>query len=284
MELLFAPLFSGSSGNCIYVGTEDCAVLVDAGMSATAILNEMKAASLRPSAVKGILVTHEHTDHVNGAGVLARKLRVPIYATEGTWEGMTHVIDRHGNHRDYIGKLEPGMRRVIETGSDFYIDRMNISPFPIPHDCNAPCGYAFCLEGMRAAVSTDIGCVKDSWTEVVNGSQLVLLESNYDPDMLMAGPYPFHLKRRIMGKKGHLSNEDSASAAVGLINGGARRIILGHLSKENNFPELALGTNADVLRKNGILPGRDVMVDAARRDGLTGVYRISAGSGTERII
>jgi len=226
MDLLFAPLFSGSSGNCIYAGTEDSGVLVDAGMSATAILREMETAHLKPSAVKAIVVTHEHTDHIGGAGVLARKLGVPIYATEGTWEGMTNAIDRRGSHKDYIGKLAATFRRTIEAGADFYIDRMNVMPFSIPHDCNDPCGYAFCMDGLRVAVATDIGCMKDTWLDYVSGSQLVLLESNYDPDMLMAGPYPFHLKKRILGKKGHLSNEDSANAAVNLINRGARQLIL----------------------------------------------------------
>ncbi|MBR4234862.1 MAG: MBL fold metallo-hydrolase [Clostridia bacterium] len=274
MELLFAPLFSGSSGNSIYVGTEDEAVIVDAGVSASAIISEMGRAGLSPASVKALLVTHEHTDHINGAGALARKLGVPVYATEGTWEGMSRRA----------GKLADSQKVRIERGSDFYIGRINVLPFPIPHDCRMPCGYTFAIGNVKVSVATDIGCIKAGWTDAVTGSDLVLLESNYDPDMLMAGPYPYELKQRILGRRGHLSNEDAGAAAVLLVNTGTRALILGHLSKENNFPELALETSRGVLAENDIRAGQDVYLSYARREGLSGVYRVSDTLGVERVI
>lgn len=264
MRLYLSPLFSGSSGNSIYVGTENDAVIVDAGMSASAILEEMNRAELDPSRVRGILVTHEHTDHSAGAGVLARKLDVPLYATRGTWEGM-------GKRP---GKLKPEQKLEVEYGMDFYIGDLNIQPFPIPHDCLCPCGYAFSAGGLRAAIATDIGCVKSDWMDAVTGSDIVLLESNHDVDMLMAGPYSYELKRRIRGTKGHLSNEDAGHVAVKLARTGTSQVILGHLSKENNFPELALETVKGILAENDVRPGQDLCLEVARRDGLTGVFAV----------
>ena len=265
MELLFSPLFSGSSGNCIYVGTREEAVIVDAGVSARAIREEMARAGLDEGAVKAILVTHEHTDHITGAGALARGLGVPVYATEGTWLGM----------EKRLGKLGEGMKRTVQTGTDFYIGSINVTPFETPHDTNEPCGYAFCMGGLKAAVATDIGCVKENWLSHVRGSDIVLLESDYDEDMLWAGSYTYELKRRIKGRRGHLSNEDAGRVAAELATTGTKRIILGHMSQNNNFPDLALRTIESILLDKDILPGRDVMLSVARRDGCSGVFAAS---------
>ena len=265
MNMLFSPLFSGSSGNSTYVGTEEQGVIIDCGVSATAVLSQLEAARIDARAVKAILVTHEHTDHIGGVGVLARKLRVPIYATRGTWEGMGKRA----------GKLEETQKRVITAGEDFYIGELNVSAFETPHDCLEPCGFVLNLHGLTAAVATDMGYIRDSWLDAVKGSNIVLLEADYDEDMLMAGSYPYELKRRILGRKGHLSNEDAGKAACELVSAGAQRVILGHLSKNNNFPELAQETCAGILMEHGIRAGRDLMLDVARREGLTGVYQLS---------
>ncbi|MBQ3668204.1 MAG: MBL fold metallo-hydrolase [Clostridia bacterium] len=265
MTLLFAPLFSGSSGNCTYVGTEDEGVIVDCGVSAMATLEQLKAAKIDPAAVKAVLVTHEHTDHVSGVGVLSRRLGgVPIYATRGTWDGSGKRL----------GKLAPEQIRYIDNDSDFFIGDLNITAFTTPHDCLDPCGFVFEKGGVKAAVATDMGYINKTWLEAVGGSDLVLLEADYDTDMLMAGSYPYDLKRRILGRKGHLSNEDAGSAAAHLIKSGAREIILGHLSKNNNFPELALKTCENMLLDEGIRPGRDMELHVAARSALTGVFKI----------
>lgn len=261
MHLLFSPLFSGSSGNAIYVGNEDGAILVDAGMSARAIIEEMNTAGLDPETVKAIVVTHEHSDHVQGLGPLARKLKVPIYATQGTWDGIGRKA----------GKLDPLNVRVIERGVDFYAAGMNVMPFATPHDARESCGYLFSIGGIKAAVATDLGNLKAGWLDFLLGCDIVLLESNYDPDMLIAGPYPVELKTRIKGLHGHLSNVDAGSAAVKLVESGTGTIILGHLSKENNFPELALETCRSILYEHGY---DGVNLSVARRDGTSGVFEI----------
>ena len=240
-------------------------MIIDCGVSASAALGELQAAKISPGAVKAILVTHEHTDHINGVGVLARKLQVPIYATRGTWEGMGKRA----------GKLDKAQIRTITAGEDFYIGKLNISAFDTPHDCIEPCGFVLSMGGLTAAVATDMGYIRSNWLDAVKGADTVLLEADYDEDMLMAGSYPYELKRRILGRKGHLSNEDAGKAACELTGAGAQRIILGHLSKNNNFPDLALKTCEYVLAEHGIRAGRDVMLDVARREGLTGVYQLT---------
>lgn len=266
MELRFSPLFSGSSGNAIYVGCGDTHILVDAGLSGTRIANELGKIGLHPSQLTAILTTHEHIDHVRGVGILSRKYNLPVYATEGTWEGMA----------DKIGPVEARNRCLITPEQDFYLGGMNITPFSTPHDANQPVGLCFACGGARFAVATDVGCVKKGWMNYVRGADAVLLESNYDPDMLKAGSYPYDLKRRILSNRGHLCNDDAGSCALELAKSGARHIVLGHLSKENNFPELALRCCTDALRAGGAIPGEDVRVDVASRDGVTGIFAVSS--------
>ncbi|MBR5985503.1 MAG: MBL fold metallo-hydrolase [Clostridia bacterium] len=263
-QLVFAPLFSGSSGNATYISDGRDAVIADAGVSASRILAEIGRLGLDVSLVRAIVATHEHSDHVSGIGPLARKLDVPIFATRGTWEGMGRQA----------GKLNEGQRRVIEAGSGFSVGDMDILSFPTPHDANESCGYVFSLGRVSAAIATDIGHINENWLSCVSACGIVLLEADYDREMLLSGPYPFELKRRIQGKKGHLSNDDAAGAAFRLCCSGTRQIILGHMSKINNFPELALKTVENALADEGVCPGRDVYISAALREGASGVYSI----------
>ena len=267
MNLRFAPLLSGSSGNALYIGAGDTHILVDAGVSMAKLLPQMKDAGLDPKDLDCILVTHEHSDHVQGVGVLSRKFHIPICATQGTWDGMEKKI----------GKIEPEHVRIIEAGRDFYLGRLNIMPFSIPHDANDPVGYSFRLGGIKCAIATDIGCIKPGWMDEVAGSDVLLLEANHDVDMLRAGSYPYALKRRILGKNGHLNNDDCGRAAVELAQRGVRHIILGHLSAENNHPDLAMLTVEMALRTEGIEPGRHIDLSIARRDCLCGVFSLATG-------
>ena len=262
MELRFAPLFSGSSGNSVFVGSEAGQVLVDAGVSASRLINEMKRLGIDPGSLQALLITHEHIDHIRGAGVLSRKLDLPIYATAGTWAAM----------EGKLGAVAEKNIRVIEREQDFFIGGIDIQAFPTPHDAAESVGYAFAVDGKRFAVATDLGCVRDSWLNYVRGADAVLLEANYDPDMLQAGPYPYELKKRIMSRKGHLSNDDAGKTAAELISHGAKQIVLGHLSKENNFPELAERSCTFVLETEGIIPGEDAFLCVARRDEATGMF------------
>ena len=266
MELRFSPLFSGSSGNATYIGCDDAHILVDAGVSGTRVCQELMRVGVDPRMLNAILVTHEHADHIKGIGILSRKYDLPVFATEGTWQGMY----------DKIGPIAEKNRIIFDPDQDFFMGSIDITPFSIPHDAAQPVGFTFEVDGAKLALATDLGCIRDSWLKHVLESDAVILESNYDPNMLIAGPYPYELKKRIQSRHGHLSNDDAGHVATELVRCGTRQIILGHLSKENNFPELALRSCELYLQQAGIDPYQDVMLYVARRDGTTGMFSISA--------
>ncbi len=266
MELRFCPLFSGSSGNALYLGCGDTHLLIDAGMSGSKITNELEKIGLRPDRLSAILITHEHSDHIAGVGILSRRYDLPVFANEATWEAM----------RPKVGNICEKNVRVFETGSDFLIGDIDIMPFAIPHDAAEPVGYSFYAGQSKLSVATDLGTVKESWMKQIAHSDLVLLEANHDVEMLKAGRYPYELKRRILGNKGHLSNDAAGKAAAALVKRGVQAIVLGHLSGENNFPELAYQSVCCVLQEEGFEAGRDVMLSVANRDGASGMYVIGA--------
>lgn len=265
MSFSFCPLFSGSGGNCLYVGAGDTRLLVDAGMTGRAIETQLCSIGVAPASLSGILITHEHSDHIKGVGVLSRKYDLPVYANEKTWMAM----------QDKIGGVSLRNQRQFYTGEDFYIGAMGINPFSIPHDAAEPVGYAFYHGTLKAATATDIGHVNDTWVDAVSGAQVMMLESNHDVEMLMDGHYPQYLKRRIRGRHGHLSNTDSAKALLRLVEGGLRHVILGHLSEENNSPELAFQAAYTTLCDAGVDPVREVTVEVAQRAQHSGMYRLS---------
>ncbi|MBQ3231467.1 MAG: MBL fold metallo-hydrolase, partial [Clostridia bacterium] len=174
MELLFSPLFSGSSGNAIYVGDGESGILVDAGVSCARIIKELENIGVKPESLNAILITHEHTDHTSGAGILSRKFDLPIYATEGTWNGM----------QDKVGAVQSKNIRLIDARQDFYIGKIGVCPFSIPHDANDPTGYRIYTPKASVAIATDLGYFADSVRDAVTGADVALLESNHDPDML----------------------------------------------------------------------------------------------------
>ena len=256
MRLTLCPLFSGSSGNSIYISCGDVRLLVDAGMSAARIEAHLREIGADIREIDGILVTHEHVDHIRGLGVLARKHGVPIYANEGTWDGIL-LKD---------SSIPLRCVRTFNTGEDFYIGNVNVHPFPIPHDANEPVGFAFESKGLRCAVATDLGHINDTWLGAVTGCQALVLEANHDVEMVDRGPYPQHLKRRILGRKGHLNNEDCAKALLTLVKTGTRAVFLSHLSQDNNLPELAYNTVCGALYEAGYDVGEDIRVTVSRRD------------------
>lgn len=269
MQLYYAPLFSGSSGNSVLVGDGETFLLVDAGVSCSRIMAELKAIGIDPARISAILVTHEHSDHVTGIGPFARRFGCDIYATQGTWSAM----------ESKLGSLDSSRRHVIGRDTDFYLNGLNIRVFPTPHDAAESAGYVISDRSSASfAVATDVGCVRSSWFDAVRGADAVLLESNYDDDMLMAGPYPYELKHRIRSRNGHLSNSDAAGAALSLFRSGTRHVILGHLSKENNFPELALTCTRSVLKEAGL---EEVRLSVAERDHNSGLYALEAALMSE---
>ncbi|MBQ8087163.1 MAG: MBL fold metallo-hydrolase [Clostridia bacterium] len=267
MELYYAPLFSGSSGNCVFVGCENARLIVDAGVSGARICKSLSDIGVRADELDGILVTHEHADHIQSVGILSRKYDLPIYATSGTWMGMEKKI----------GHVESKNIRLIDPEREFSVGNITVLPFSTPHDALDPVGYSFQLGASCFALATDIGCVKESWLKYALEADSVLLEANYDPDMLRAGPYPYDLKKRILSRKGHLSNDDSGLAAAKMIGSGTKHIILGHLSKENNFPELALRSVEGILYSEGIDANADVEIEVAKRDAITGLFQVRSG-------
>ena len=244
MQMRFCTLFSGSSGNCVFVGTETDKILIDAGVSASRTVKELQSIGVDIHEIRALLITHEHNDHISGVGVLSRKYGLPVYATAGTWRGMSAKI----------GNIAPYHHIEIDMEQDFFVGGLSVTPFATPHDANEPCGFVVSSRGASVAIATDIGCVRKSWLDAVSHAGVVLLESNYDPAMLLAGPYTYKLKRRIQGSKGHLSNDDAARAAIELVKRGVQSLVLGHISKENNFPELAYQSVVALLAEAGYSP------------------------------
>lgn len=267
MEIQFCPLYSGSNGNALYVGGDTTRLLVDAGVSGSKISKGLQGLGVDPASLQGILITHEHSDHIAGAGVLSRKYNLPIYASEGTWAAM----------EEKLGGIEGKNRRIFDVGTDFCIGDIQVETFATPHDSADPVGYSLFAGGIKLMIATDLGVIRDSWLSRGEGADLVLLESNHDVNMVKVSRYPYELKRRILGNKGHLSNDMAGQAALELYKRGVRSMILGHLSGENNFPELAYETVALALREGGVEPNKDMLLDIARRDGGNKLYRLTRG-------
>ena len=263
MDMFFCPLYSGSSGNALFCQYGNTRLLIDAGKSGKTIEDALASIGADIRTISGVLITHEHSDHISGAGVLARKYNLPLYATRETWVAM----------EDKVGKIPPGMVREIEAGRDFWLGDIGVVPFSIPHDAADPVGFRLYGGNLSISTATDLGHFSENVYANVAGSTLVLLESNHDPDMLRANPhYSQMLKARILGDRGHLSNEACSRALLRLIGAGTAEIILGHLSGENNSPALAGRTAAAALKREGIRPEEDVRVRIALRDEVGSVY------------
>lgn len=256
MEMMLCPLFSGSSGNAIYVGTQKTGLLIDAGLSGRVIEQALCAQGISPSGLHGILITHEHIDHIKGAGVLSRRHNIPIYANEKTWLAM----------QDKIGPVTLRNQCVFDSAADFYVRDIDVIPFPLSHDAKDPVGFCLVSGGKKIGIATDLGYVSAPTLDAVSGCDALLLEANHDPDMLLHGRYSYELKRRIRGRRGHLSNEEAAQALIRLHERGLRRAYLGHMSAENNMVDLLWQTVRSVLSEAGVAVGKDIELSIAHRD------------------
>ena len=256
LKLAFCPLFSGSSGNAVFIGSQQARVLVDAGVSATAICQALVEIDVHPDQLDGILVTHEHTDHTRALQTLARKYGIPIYANRATFDALGKKTEA----------IPAGLARVFETGQEFYIGNLAVRSFSIPHDAADPVGFAVHANGKKACVMTDLGHVPTRLLDQAAQADVMLLESNHDVHLLEQGKYPAYLKRRILSTKGHLSNETAGHTAVRLAQRGVKRFFLGHLSQENNREDVALSAVCGALTAQQIQPGRDVALAMAHRN------------------
>lgn len=256
MPLKFCPIASGSSGNCIFLGDGETNILIDAGVSGVKIAEGLRKINISPSDINAIFVTHEHSDHIKGAGIFSRRFKKPIYATMGTWNGMS----------DFIGKVSDSYVKYVEKNCPITLGRLTISAFEIPHDAASPVGYYICADDTKVTVATDIGCITQEVKSALSGSDIILLEANHDVDMLKRGSYPYVLKRRILSDAGHLSNESAAILLSEVISEKLKYIYLGHLSSENNLPQLAFDTVYNHLKALGCINGRFKMRTALRHD------------------
>lgn len=257
MEPFFCPLFSGSTGNATLLVAGRARILIDAGLSARTVVASLEQAGVAPGSLTGLLITHEHSDHTQGVGAISRKYNLPVYANAATWAAM----------EQRVGDIALRNKRIFATGQDFYLQDVNVTPFPIPHDAADPVAYTFVHQGCKITLMTDIGHVNANMLDMAAHSQWLLIESNHDVEMLKSGKYPAVLKRRILGRSGHLSNDDCAKALVQLYQRQVRNVILGHLSRENNLESLALETVTAALLEQGIVAGRDMSLRVAQHYG-----------------
>ena len=247
------PFFSSSDGNCTYIGGSGGGILIDDGVSARRTVTSLGEKGLAPADIGAIFVTHEHTDHTKGLKLFAGKNKIPVYASQGTLDAMLQQ-----------GLVTSDMDLRVADPCGTEICGMFVKPFRTPHDARESTGYTVLTQdSKRIAVATDFGAVTETIMTAIYGSDLVLIESNHDVGMLMNGPYPYHLKRRIISGIGHLSNENCSKAAVELLESGTTRFLLGHLSKDNNYPALALETTRAALRLAGAQENLDYILKIA---------------------
>lgn len=235
--LNFCSLYSGSSGNSLLVKTENTNILIDCGVSSKKIESALNSIDVDPNSINGILVTHEHSDHVQGLGTFAKKFNVPVFVNQKTLDAMPKQKE----------KLDEKNIKIFTIEDKFEINDLKIKPFSIPHDAANPCGFNIFKDDTKISIATDIGQMNNTILKRLEDSKFVLLESNYDPQILMYSRYPYPLKQRIAGPNGHLSNEAAGKTISCLLKSGLEQVMLGHLSKESNFPELAYKTVVEQL-------------------------------------
>ena len=238
--LNFCSLYSGSTGNSLFIESENTKVLIDCGVSSKKIENALSHINVQPSSIDAVLVTHEHSDHVQGLGTFSKKFNVPVFANQETIDNMPTQID----------KIASENIKKFKVYNKFCIGDLEINPFSIPHDAANPCGFSITKDNNKISIATDIGHMTKKIIEYLEGSEFVLLESNYDPNILKCSSYPFSLKNRILGPTGHLPNELAGKTISYLLKTGLKSAMLGHLSKENNFPELAYKSVVEELINN----------------------------------
>ena len=232
----FCSLYSGSTGNSSIVQSNKTKILVDVGESAKKIAEALATINVDPFSIDAILITHEHSDHVKGLAVFSKKYNVPVYANVETWNAM----------QKYKEKLNEENIKTF-TFTKFKIGDIEVNPFPIPHDAANPWGFNLFHDNKKMSIATDIGHMSKEIITNLSDSSFLLLEANYEPEILKCSSYPYMVKERIKGPNGHLSNSDAGKTISFLVDHGLNQVMLGHLSKENNFPELAYKTVVEEL-------------------------------------
>lgn len=258
----FFSLGSGSCGNCYYLGNSHYGILVDAGIGPRIIKKRLAEYGIDFSGIYALLVTHDHYDHIKSAGYLSEKLNIPVYATEKVHRGIRNC--------PLIKNIINGpTKRIIEKGEPFQIEDFRITAFDVPHDSSDNAGYFFEFGNQRLTLATDIGTITDEVAYYACKANHLVIESNYDEEMLLNGRYPYYLKQRISNGSGHLSNRQTAEFLANNYSSDLRNIWLCHLSGDNNHPDLAYETVKNELIRKGIEVGVEVNLDVFRRNVLS---------------
>ena len=264
MKIKFLSLASGSSGNCYYLGTEQYGILIDAGIGIRTIRKVLKEYGLSLSMIRAVLITHDHADHIKAVGHLGEKFGIPVYTTPEI-----HV----GINKSYCmtEKLSTSVRHLYKE-TPLELEDFKITAFEVPHDGTDNVGYCIEADGKVFTFLTDLGCITPVAAQYICKAHYLIIEANYDKEMLMMGPYPAYLKERIIGPNGHMCNKDTAEFLADNMHENLKYIWLCHLSKDNNHPELAYKTVELILRSKGIFVGADVQLIALKRNTPTGMY------------
>ena len=253
---------SGSSGNCTYVGSDCTHVLVDVGISGKRVESGLNTLGITARDVDGILITHEHADHVAGLGVLARKYDIPIYATKGTIKAIQCMKQ--------VGDIDPELFCEIREDEKFILKDLTVNPMRMSHDAAQPVAYRISYGSKKVGICTDLGVFDEYTVDCLRGMDAVLIEANHDVNMLQVGPYPYYLKQRILGDRGHLSNFDASGLVRRFARPKLKALALAHLSEECNAPHLARESAAEALRDAGL---HDVRLSVLRQDGPVEIWK-----------
>lgn len=258
MTMKLYSIASGSSGNCIYAGTDKEGILFDVGISMKRIREGLEAEGLTFEQVKAICITHEHSDHISGLGPVLRKVPIPVYATAGTIKSIWEKSNMNNISTELFHSISPDDEIELAGGV--------VRPFSISHDAAEPVCYTMEKDGKKVGIATDTGCYNDKMIDCLGECDTLLLEANHDINLLQVGNYPYSLKMRILGDHGHLSNDMSARLIKEVLHRDLQHILLGHLSKENNFPELAYNTVSYELEQSETWRGLSTELSVANRD------------------
>ena len=258
---------SGSSGNCIYVGSEHTHILIDTGISQKRIEEGLKKIGITGNDLTAILITHEHSDHIQGLGVFERKYPVPVYGTYGTLSGIQAY--------NKLGKLPENIFHEVTIDQEFEIGEFTVTPFHISHDAMEPSGYRIEMKDKSVAIATDLGKYDQYTVDHLKGLNAIVLEANHDIHMVQVGPYPYPLKQRVLGDEGHLSNELSGRLLCDILHDDLKCVMLGHLSKDNNYEKLAYETvKLEITLSDVPYNGDDINIMVAKRDAVSDVITI----------
>ncbi|WP_173918137.1 MBL fold metallo-hydrolase [Halobacillus sp. Marseille-Q1614] len=264
MTMQFSVLASGSTGNAFYIESGEEKILVDAGLSGKKIEGLLEQIQVNPSDLSRILVTHEHSDHIKGLGIMARRYNLPIYANEKTWNAM----------ESHLGKLSLDQKFHFNMEETQNFGGIDVESFAVSHDAADPMFYTFCKDGKKVSLVTDLGYVSERIKKTVEASDALVFESNHDVSMLRMGRYPWNIKRRILGDSGHVSNEDCALALTDILDDCTKRVYLAHLSLDNNMKDLARMSVKNVLEERGFEIGRRIELHDTDPVTATPLYKV----------